>query len=43
MESLHHLTIEKFHEGLLEKQFSALEITQAYFARIKEKDDEVGA
>ena len=43
MESLHDLTIKKFHDGLLAKKFSALEITQAYFARIKEKDEEIGA
>lgn len=43
MKSLHDLTIKKFHEGLLAKQFSALEIAEAYFARIKEKDKEIGA
>jgi aspartyl-tRNA(Asn)/glutamyl-tRNA(Gln) amidotransferase subunit A len=43
MEPLHDLTIKKFHDGLLAKKFSALEITQAYFARIKEKDKEIGA
>jgi aspartyl-tRNA(Asn)/glutamyl-tRNA(Gln) amidotransferase subunit A len=43
MEPLHNLTIKKFHEGLLDKKFSALEITQEYFARIKEKDTEIGA
>jgi aspartyl-tRNA(Asn)/glutamyl-tRNA(Gln) amidotransferase subunit A len=43
MESLHDLTIKKFHDGLLAKKFSALEITQAYFARIKEKDKEIDA
>jgi aspartyl-tRNA(Asn)/glutamyl-tRNA(Gln) amidotransferase subunit A len=40
---LHELTIEKFHEGLLNKDFSALEIAQAHFARIKEKDSEIKA
>ncbi|MGB7957597.1 MAG: Asp-tRNA(Asn)/Glu-tRNA(Gln) amidotransferase subunit GatA [Minisyncoccia bacterium] len=43
MEPLHELTIKKFHDGLLAKKFSALETTQAYFARIKEKDEEIGA
>ena len=43
MESLHDLTIKKFHDGLLAKKFSALEVAQAYFARIKEKDKKIGA
>jgi aspartyl-tRNA(Asn)/glutamyl-tRNA(Gln) amidotransferase subunit A len=43
MEPLHELTIKKFHDGLLNKEFSALEATQAYFRRIKEKDPEIGA
>lgn len=43
MEPLHELTIKKFHEGLLNKDFSALEATQAYFHRIKEHDPEIGA
>jgi aspartyl-tRNA(Asn)/glutamyl-tRNA(Gln) amidotransferase subunit A len=41
--SLHDLTIKKFHDGLAEKKFSALEITQAYFARIKERDKDINA
>jgi aspartyl-tRNA(Asn)/glutamyl-tRNA(Gln) amidotransferase subunit A len=36
--ALHNLTIKKFHEGLLNKEFSALEITQASFEHIKEHD-----
>ena len=40
---LHELTIKKFHDGLLNKEFSALEVTQAYFRRIKEHDKEIGA
>lgn len=40
---LHALTIRKFHEGLLKKEFSALEITQAFFAHIKETDKKIGA
>ena len=43
MEPLHNLTIKKFHDGLLNKEFSALEVTQAYFHRIKEHDPEIGA
>jgi len=43
MDFLHDLTIKKFHDGLLAKKFSALEIAQAYFARIKEKDGEIGS
>jgi aspartyl-tRNA(Asn)/glutamyl-tRNA(Gln) amidotransferase subunit A len=43
MEPLHELTIKKFHEGLLDKKFSALEVTQAYFERIKSHDKEIGA
>ena len=43
MEPLHDLTIKKFHDGLLAKEFSALEVTQAYFRRIKEHDPEIDA
>ena len=43
MTPLHELTIKKFHEGLLNKEFSALEVAQAHFARIKEKDPEIKA
>ncbi len=40
---LRDLTIKKFHEGLLDKKFSALEVTQASFKRIKEDDKKIGA
>jgi aspartyl-tRNA(Asn)/glutamyl-tRNA(Gln) amidotransferase subunit A len=43
MEPLHDLTIKKFHDGLLNKEFSALEVTQAYFERIKSHDKAIGA
>ena len=43
MKSLHELTIKKFHDGLVNKEFSALEMTQAHFAQIKEKDPEIKA
>jgi len=40
---IRELTIKKFNEGLLNKQFSAFEITQAFFDYIKEKDQEIDA
>lgn len=43
MTSFHNLTIKKFHEGLLSKEFSALETTQAFFRNIKKRDPEIGA
>lgn len=43
MTPLRDLTIEKFHERLLAKEFSALEITQAFFRHIKEHDEKIGA
>jgi aspartyl-tRNA(Asn)/glutamyl-tRNA(Gln) amidotransferase subunit A len=43
MELLRNLTIKKFHDGLLHKKFSALEIAQASFKHIKEHDHEIGA
>ncbi len=43
METLRNLTIKKFRDGLTAKQFSALEITQAFFKHIKERDREIGA
>lgn len=41
--TLHNLTIASFHEGLLQKEFSALEVTQAYFSHIARTDKEIGA
>ncbi|MBI4085677.1 MAG: Asp-tRNA(Asn)/Glu-tRNA(Gln) amidotransferase subunit GatA [Candidatus Liptonbacteria bacterium] len=41
--SLNTLTIKKFHDGLLAKKFSALEVAQTFFANIKEHDPEIGA
>jgi aspartyl-tRNA(Asn)/glutamyl-tRNA(Gln) amidotransferase subunit A len=43
MDLLRDLTVKTFHEGLLNKKFSALEITQAFFNRIKNHDKEIGA
>lgn len=40
---LHDLTIKKFHDGLVKGEFKALEITEAYFNYINEKDKEIGA
>src|SRR3989344_4736548 len=40
---LHDLTIKKFHEGLLSKQFSAAEITKAYFENIEALNQKIGA
>ncbi len=37
------MTIKKFHQGLIDKQFSAFEITQAFFDYIEEKDPEIDA
>ena len=41
--NLNKLTIKKFHSGLINKEFSALEVVQGYFRRIEEKDEEIGA
>lgn len=43
MTPLHSLTIKKFHDGLVKKEFSALEITQEFFDWIGKKDKEIGA
>jgi aspartyl-tRNA(Asn)/glutamyl-tRNA(Gln) amidotransferase subunit A len=43
MEPLHNLTIKKIHEGLLAKEFSALEVAQAHFGRIKEHNPSLNA
>jgi aspartyl-tRNA(Asn)/glutamyl-tRNA(Gln) amidotransferase subunit A len=37
------LTIASFHDGLIKKEFSALEATQAYFTAIKAEDKNIGA
>lgn len=37
------LTIKKFHDGLIGKQFSAFEITKAFFDYIEKRDAEIGA
>ena len=40
---LSNLTIKKFHQGLFDKQFSAFEITKAFFDLVKKKDKKIGA
>src|SRR3989338_5759336 len=40
---LHDLTIKKFHEGLLDKKFSAFEMVKEFFDYIETKDKEIGA
>jgi aspartyl-tRNA(Asn)/glutamyl-tRNA(Gln) amidotransferase subunit A len=43
MINLQNLTIKKFNEGLRNKDFSAFEITEAFFNAIKEKDGKINA
>ncbi|OGM91056.1 aspartyl/glutamyl-tRNA amidotransferase subunit A [Candidatus Wolfebacteria bacterium RIFCSPLOWO2_01_FULL_45_19] len=43
MFTLHDLTIKKVHDGLLSKEFSALELAKEFFEYIAYKDKEVGA
>jgi aspartyl-tRNA(Asn)/glutamyl-tRNA(Gln) amidotransferase subunit A len=43
MTDFHDLTIKKFHEGLLAKEFSAREVAESYFARIKKTDIDINA
>ncbi|MEK7093952.1 MAG: Asp-tRNA(Asn)/Glu-tRNA(Gln) amidotransferase subunit GatA [Patescibacteria group bacterium] len=43
MTNPNNLTLEKFHDGLVKKEFSALEVTQELFAKIKETDKKIGA
>src|SRR3989344_9016721 len=40
---IHDLTLIKFHQGLLEKKFSAAEIVKEYYDRIETRDQEIGA
>ena len=40
---LHSLTIKKFHDGLLKKEFTALEMAQEFFSWIGKRDKEIGA
>src|SRR3989338_3858078 len=37
------LTIEKAHEGLVKKEFSALELTKAFLDKIKDLDKKISA
>ncbi len=43
MTTLHNLTIKSFHEGLVKKTFSALEVAQTFFKYIKDTDPKIGA
>lgn len=43
MTTLKNLTIKSFHEGLLSRKFSALEITMAFLKHAKEKNPQIGA
>ncbi len=40
---LRDLTIKKFHDGLIAKQFSAFEITKSFFDYIEKRDKEINA
>ncbi len=40
---LHELTIVQAHEGLRKKDFSSLELTKAFLARIEKEDKKIGA
>lgn len=40
---LENLTIKKIHQGLIKKEFSALELCKAYLDKIREKDKEISA
>ena len=40
---LHDLTIKRFHEGLIKKEFKALEVVESYFNYIEDKDKEIHA
>lgn len=40
---IYDLTIKKFHEGLVDKEFSAFEIAKAFFDYIKERDSQINA
>lgn len=41
--SFKNLTLKSYHDGLVQKDFRALEVVQAFYERIGEKDGEIGA
>jgi aspartyl-tRNA(Asn)/glutamyl-tRNA(Gln) amidotransferase subunit A len=43
MSEIQNLTIKKFHDGLLAKEFSAREVAESYFAHIKKDDVAINA
>ncbi len=40
---LHDLSVKKIRQGLLQKEFSAFELTRAFLDRVKKADGEIGA
>lgn len=42
-ETLQNLTIRNFHQGLINKEFSAFEATEAFFDAIEEKNQKINA
>ncbi len=40
---IENLTIEKIHKGLIEKEFSALEIAELFIKRIQERESNINA
>lgn len=43
MNFIHNLTIKKFHQGLINKEFSAFDMTKEFFDYIADKDKEIDA
>lgn len=43
MEFIHNLTIKKFHQDLMDKKFSAFDMTKEFFDYIGDKDKEIDA
>lgn len=43
MEFIHNLTIKKFHQDLMDKKFSAFDMTKEFFDYIADKDKEIDA
>src|SRR3989344_2730399 len=43
MDLLNNLTIKKFHEGLVNKEFAGFEVTEQFFDYIEKRDSDIGA
>ncbi|MDI6717605.1 MAG: Asp-tRNA(Asn)/Glu-tRNA(Gln) amidotransferase subunit GatA [Patescibacteria group bacterium] len=43
MEFIHNLTIKKIHQGLINREFSAVHIVNEFFNHIEKKDESIGA